>query len=183
MYLCLSREQAQTIVDLAIQGMPYEVCGALAGTEDYQVKEVIPLPNIAITPDQRYRVGDKALSDSLFRIRRSGLKLLGFYHSHPRSDPIPSREDIRQANYPDVAYLIVSLHHPDARLAAWSIRFQRVLPVELYIDSQPPPNYPDELSQAQIAAIILSILIAFIFLIVLSLALLPPAPIIPTQFP
>lgn len=183
MYLSLSREQAQTIVDQAFEAIPHEICGVLAGTEDYEVKEVIRLPNVADQPDRHFHVDDQALADTLFWIRRSGLTLLGFYHSHPRSDHLPSPEDIRQANYPDVAYLIVGLRHADASLGAWSIRFQQVMPVDLYIDSQPPRNRQDNLSQSEKVAIILSAIIAFIFLIVVSLALLPPAPVIPASLP
>ncbi len=183
MYLCFSREQAQFIVDQAIQGIPNEVCGVIAGTEDYQVKEIIPLPNAASQPERQFRIEDKALSDTLFHIHRSRLTLLGFYHSHPKSDPVPSVQDVQQANYPDVAHLIVSLNHTEPRLNAWSIRLQQVEPVELYIDTQPPLNTNDKLSEAQKAAIILSAIIAFIFMIVLSLSLLPPAPIIPPSLP
>lgn len=183
MYLSLNQEQAQTIIDQSTDATPYEVCGVLAGTDDCQVKEVIRLPNVATQPDRQFRIDDKALSETLFWIQRSELTLLGFYHSHPRSDPVPSAEDIHQANYPDSAYLIVSLRHSPPRLAAWSIRFQQVTPVDLYIDWQPPASSQGDLSQSQKAAIMLSAIIAFIVILVVSLALLPPAPIIPAPLP
>jgi proteasome lid subunit RPN8/RPN11 len=41
--------------------------------------------------------------------RRRGLRVVGFYHSHPKSAASPSETDRHEANYPDHLYLIVGL--------------------------------------------------------------------------
>ena len=42
-------------------------------------------------------------------VRRRGLAVVGFYHSHPHSPAEPSDADRAEANYADHLYLIVSL--------------------------------------------------------------------------
>jgi proteasome lid subunit RPN8/RPN11 len=41
--------------------------------------------------------------------RGRGLEVAGFYHSHPRSDARPSAQDVLEATYPGLLYLIVGL--------------------------------------------------------------------------
>ena len=42
-------------------------------------------------------------------MRDNGEELKAIYHSHPEAPAQPSLDDIRQHEYPDVLYLIVSL--------------------------------------------------------------------------
>ncbi len=39
----------------------------------------------------------------------SGLDVVGFYHSHPHSAPVPSETDLAEATYPNHLYAIVGL--------------------------------------------------------------------------
>jgi hypothetical protein len=86
---------------------------------------------------------------------------------------------VRSATYPDTPYLIIGLK-AEARLAAWQIRYGEVIPVSLHIGLNPPvPQAGAKLTKAQKNAILLSALIAFILVIVISLTLLPSAPSVP----
>src|SRR5262249_4078523 len=97
----------------------------------------------------------------------------------PNGEPIPSPTDIREAAYPDAVYVIVGLCGVEASLLAWQIRDGRVESVEICTET-PTELYQDvTLSRAQKFAIILSAVLALIFLLLLSLSLLPPAPAIP----
>jgi proteasome lid subunit RPN8/RPN11 len=182
MRLWLTPEQTTTLVQYAREVAPHEACGLLAGRGE-QVHEVISLPNSAAEPLHHYRIEDAAYSRTLFQLQKQRLSVIGFYHSHPESDPIPSSDDIRQAHYPDTPFLIVGLHQRESQLAAWNIHYGQVTPVEIYVGLQAPPPEEEPLSRTQKTAIILSAIIAFVFMILLSLSLLPPAPIIVTPFP
>jgi len=173
----LTPEQAQTIIAHARAEAPREACGIIAGQGD-RVVEIIPIPNTAADPLHSYYMDERRLVETLSSLPTRHLDLLGFYHSHPQGDPIPSPTDIRQASYPDTPYLIVGLKGTEARLAAWTMRFGQVSEVPLQIGHQATSPTP-ALSSAQKIAILLSALIAFILLVVLSLSLLPPAPPIP----
>ncbi len=94
-----------------------------------------------------YYMDERALVAALISLEARGLELIGFYHSHPHSDPIPSPTDVRQATYPDTPYLIVGLKDGAARLAAWQMRYGQVSEVPLHVGSEPPPESPQSLSQ------------------------------------
>ena len=56
-------------------------------------------------------------------IEDAGHELGAIYHSHTRSEPLPSQTDINLAFYPEALYLIVGVKDPrrdDVR--AWHIR-------------------------------------------------------------
>lgn len=172
----LTDPQAQAIIEHARADAPNEACGLVIGRQN-RVSEIIHIPNTAADPQHQYRMDDKALVTTLSRLEARGLELLGIYHSHPAGDPLPSPTDIRQATYPNTPYLIVGLKNDTASLAAWKMRAGQVDAVPLHIGDTPPET--PALSSAQKTAILLSALIAFALLIVVSLSLLPPAPLIP----
>lgn len=179
MRLWLSEAQARLIIQHARDDAPREACGLIGGV-DGRAQTIVALPNVAPDPQHQYYADTRALACALMAFDADGLSLIGIYHSHPMTDPIPSPADIRQAFYPDAAYLIVSLRGSEACLAAWHIRRGQVTPIALHIGDTLPGNHDDEtLSAAQKTAILMSVLLAFALMIVLSLSLLPPAPEIP----
>jgi proteasome lid subunit RPN8/RPN11 len=176
--LYVDPENARLIAAHVLKEMPNEACGALLGIQN-QVKQIVPLPNVAASPKTSYRIDDQSLVQTFFKAKQNELAVVGFYHSHPKGDPLPSQTDIQQSAYPDTAYLIVGLSSGEPRLAAWSIQYKQVQPIEVVLASKPIFEAPHEaFTPAQKFAIIAATIIAFLFMIVLSLSLLPPAPII-----
>ncbi|OAI47995.1 hypothetical protein AYO44_08035 [Planctomycetaceae bacterium SCGC AG-212-F19] len=55
-------------------------------------------------------------------MRSEGLEILGIYHSHPASEPVPSRKDIER-NYhgPDVVHFIISLMYKEPLMRGWRL--------------------------------------------------------------
>ncbi len=180
MQMWLKPELAKSIIEHARQTQPNECCGVIIG-EGIRAEKIVTIPNVAADPKHRYHMDDKALLETIIQSQRQNLEVIGLYHSHPRTEPIPSQEDIRLATYPDMAYVIASLRGGEARLSAWSIKRDRVAPIELIVSVEKPAQEAVSLSNIQKRAIITSAIIAFIFLLVLSLSLLPPAPIIPIR--
>ncbi|MBC7813672.1 MAG: M67 family metallopeptidase [Burkholderiales bacterium] len=176
--LWLTDEQAQAITRHARDEAPREACGLIAGVGS-QARRIFPIPNVAERPNEAYRMDGPAFVRAFYEFEAAGLSLIGIYHSHPSSDPIPSPVDIAQAAYPDVPYLIVGLKHNEPRLATWQIRHGRVDALDLQITPDGiAPLYPTEpehlpLSPAQRAAILASALIALTLMLVMALSLLP----------
>jgi proteasome lid subunit RPN8/RPN11 len=54
-------------------------------------------------------------------IEEAGLELGAIYHSHTRSDPLPSQTDINLAFYPEALYIIVGVKGDDDDVRAWRI--------------------------------------------------------------
>lgn len=178
-HLWLPSTLAREIVLHARADAPHEACGILAGRGE-SVERVIPVANRAAEPQHHYRMDERQLTEVLFTLEAEGMELLGFYHSHPAGDPIPSPTDVREAHYPRTPYLIVGLRHAEARLAAWEINHGDVLLVELVVGGAAPVIAENRtFSPAQSMAIVISMILAFLVVIVISLSLLPPAPTIP----
>jgi len=106
--LQLSRRVYDEMLAQAVSELPNECCGLLAG-RDGQVTHRYPLTNALGSP-VRYESDPKELFAAYKDMRRQGTDQLAIYHSHPMSDPVPSRTDLEQ-NYhgPDMVYLIISL--------------------------------------------------------------------------
>lgn len=178
MQLWLKPALAQSIIEHARKEQPNECCGVIIGN-GIAAERVVHIANVADEPQHHYRMDDQALLQAMFEAQRQNLEVTGFYHSHPKSDPIPSQTDIQLASYPDTTYVIASLKNGEGRLAAWSIKRDRVAPIELIVSAEKPKQEAAQLTIIQKRAIIASAIIAFIFMLVLSLSLLPPAPVIP----
>lgn len=178
-YIYLSETLINTLTNYTVEGKPHEVCGLLVGA-GVQVNRVIPIPNTSEHPESRYYMDPSTLIRHLASVEEEGLSLLGFYHSHPAGEPIPSLTDIQQANYPDAAHIIIGLKHEHPVIAAWHINQWRVDRIPIYTDLDMLEHLNGtDLSQVRKVAILGSIVITVVLLVMLSLYLLPPAPAIP----
>lgn len=99
---------------------------------DAEVRQAVPVANVARTPRTAYRVDDAAhiaLRRDL-RQRDSRLEIVGVYHSHPAGPAHPSPADIRQAYYPGWVHLIVGFA-PRVQLRAFHIEDGLVTPMAI----------------------------------------------------
>ena len=101
--------------------LPAECCGLLAGTIANgvgQVSEHYPLVNALKSPTE-YESEPRSMLTAQKAIRASGTVELAIYHSHPTSDPIPSRRDIERNYGPNVVNLIIGLRSATADVRGW----------------------------------------------------------------
>jgi proteasome lid subunit RPN8/RPN11 len=109
--------------------LPNECCGFLAGKvmepdrpgdpPRGQVLCRYPLVNEAASPVE-YFSASRSLFDAHRDMRRQGIDILAVYHSHPASDPVPSRKDRQNNLYgPDVVHLIISLKGSKPLTRGW----------------------------------------------------------------
>jgi proteasome lid subunit RPN8/RPN11 len=93
---------------------PRECCGLLIGKYDSAVRSV-RAKNLAPSAT-RYFIDPRDHFRALRTARAESLEVIGAYHSHPASEPVPSVTDIAEANSgPDFVYVIVSLVNDDVR--------------------------------------------------------------------
>lgn len=180
--LWFTRDLYQQIERHARDGAPREICGVLMGTcsgGTARVREVLAVPNIAANPEQAYRLDDRRLAQIVGGLASSSLEIVGFYHSHPSGEPIPSQTDVRLAAYPDIPYIIMGLKGGEAAAAAWRITPTRVDRLDIVVSDSEPEAPPEPMSDVQKWAILTSTVMAFVLVIILALSLLPPAPKIP----
>ncbi len=104
----LPRTLVNRLLGAAQRSPQAEVCGLVASRGD-RPEEMYPVTNVAGQPGKLFRMEPKELIDSMRRIRERGEELFAIYHSHPHGPATPSATDLREAEYPDALYLIVSL--------------------------------------------------------------------------
>jgi proteasome lid subunit RPN8/RPN11 len=101
--------------------LPNECCGMLAGVLAGGVGRVvrrIPLRNQLADPKRFFNNGQD-LCRPQRECREAGLEFLAVYHSHPTSEPVPSRTDLEQHEWHGLATVIVSLAGAEPEVRAW----------------------------------------------------------------
>jgi proteasome lid subunit RPN8/RPN11 len=113
---------------------PNECCGLLAGCISGGVgraTELWPIGNDLASPT-RYQTNANDLLAAFRRLRDLDLELLAVYHSHPSSEPVPSRHDVMENTYGEtVVHLIVGLAGAEPEIRGWWIAESGCREVEL----------------------------------------------------
>jgi len=101
--------------------LPAECCGLLGGKVEADVGRVtqhFPLVNELASPTE-FESEPKSRFAAHKAMRAAGTDILAVYHSHPTSDPVPSRRD-RERSYSDqVVNLIIGLGRADPDVRGW----------------------------------------------------------------
>jgi proteasome lid subunit RPN8/RPN11 len=119
----LQTEHLDAIKKHAEADYPHE-CGGLLlghlGTENKKaVVETLPMENTAAeeTRHDRVLIDPRALMLADRRAREKGLDVIGYYHSHPDDEAVPSQFDLDHA-LPVWSYIIVSVR--DKKAVDWN---------------------------------------------------------------
>lgn len=106
----------EEIVEHARRDAPNECCGLL-GVRDGRVTSVHAAENIHASPF-RFELGSQEQLALYTAIEDAGEDIGAIYHSHTRSEPVPSQTDVTMAGFwPGLEWLIVGLagDEPDVR--------------------------------------------------------------------
>ena len=121
----MAREAAEAIREEAARAYPEEGCGALLGPAEAAVSETVPLANREETaPRTRFTVSPLDYLAAEDRAEARGLKLLGFWHSHPDHPARPSPTD-RAYAWPGLLTLVIGVERGDpGEMTAWEVAGQ-----------------------------------------------------------
>jgi proteasome lid subunit RPN8/RPN11 len=111
----------QAMIDQARAELPNECCGLLAGKMENGVGKAIhryPLVNATASPTE-YCSEPRSLLAAYKDMRDRGLHIIGVYHSHPTSPPVPSRLDQERNFYEEIVHLIISLAVEPPEVRGW----------------------------------------------------------------
>ncbi len=109
---------------------PEECCGVLVGPSsseapepDCQVTALWPVDNREVGDRRRgYTLSPEDLLEVYRRARREGREVIGYYHSHPDGEAVPSRRDLAEA-VTGVRYLIVEVTQSGVgEMRCWRLR-------------------------------------------------------------
>ncbi|MCE9567524.1 MAG: M67 family metallopeptidase [Planctomycetes bacterium] len=110
------------VIEHARRERPLECCGLLAGSIVDGVGTVttrFELNNDAASATE-YLSNARDMLFAFRTMRERGLELLAIYHSHPTSEPVPSRRDIERNTYGETAvHVIVGLGAAEPVVRAW----------------------------------------------------------------
>ena len=119
--LQIPRQVLDEIVVQAQSECPNECCGLLSGKVEEGrgcVTVRYPIRNTLVSPT-RYESDAREMFEAERDMRRRGIHVLAVYHSHPTSDPLPSKTD-RERNYSNaVVNLIISLKGENPVMRGW----------------------------------------------------------------
>lgn len=110
---------------------PFECCGLLIGRFEPDgskvVLETYPISNAREEEAKRNRflIQPEELLRGERHARDRGLDVVGFYHSHPDCEAVPSQYDLDHA-WPTYSYIIVSVNNEQAAdLWSWEMESDR----------------------------------------------------------
>jgi proteasome lid subunit RPN8/RPN11 len=114
--LRIPRRFYDAMVAQALTEAPDECCGLLGGEIARnvgmeavgQVMTIHPLVNAAKSPKE-FLSEPRSMFEAVRALRAQALDILAIYHSHPTTEPVPSRTDLVRNYYEDVLNLIISL--------------------------------------------------------------------------
>ncbi len=93
----------------AAAGHPHEVCGLLLG-EGARIIAARVARNVHPTPATHFDIDPQALIDAHRAARAGGPQVLGYFHSHPTGDPVPSMTDRVSASGDGRIWAIIAGH-------------------------------------------------------------------------
>ena len=126
----LSEPVRTAILEHARREAPNECCGLLVGTPEV-VHSAHAARNELASP-VRFRIDPEDHVGAVRRARAQGRDVIGAYHSHPSSPPIPSSTDLAEA-LPHFLYVIASLAPAGGQcpLRAWRLEGRNFVEVPL----------------------------------------------------
>jgi proteasome lid subunit RPN8/RPN11 len=124
-HLQIPRLLYDRMCEQALVERPNECCGLLAGRRGLvegklvgQVYELYPLVNAAASPVE-FLSEPISMKVAMQDIDRRRLEMLAIYHSHPTSEPVPSKTDLERNYSDEVANIIISLKDGPPRVRVW----------------------------------------------------------------
>ncbi|MFQ5738399.1 MAG: Mov34/MPN/PAD-1 family protein [Acidobacteriota bacterium] len=115
----IRRPVLERMIGHARRDYPLECCGLLSG-RGRVIDEIVEATNQRQSRTQ-FAVPARELVSFMRAARNSSKRLLGLYHSHPRSEARPSQRDIAEFFYHGASYWILSLKRrvPEVRCFRW----------------------------------------------------------------
>lgn len=117
----IDRQVHRQILAHALDGLPDEACGLLAGAPGTGRVEVFYPTRNAAASAKLYTVEPKDHLRADRDAEDRGLEIIGVMHSHTHTDPYPSPTDVAQAPDPTWHYMIVSLRDIEPMMRSYRI--------------------------------------------------------------
>ncbi len=135
------------MVEHARREAPNECVGVL-GTRDGQPRLLVEAENARHSP-LAYEIAPQELLRVHDRLDADDLEVGAIYHSHTRTEPVPSQTDINLAFYPEALYFIIGLAGEEPDVRAFRIVEGEVTQASYEVASAGEARRDDERSEAE----------------------------------
>ena len=109
---------------------PEECCGFLLGAEVdgfRKITDLVQVPNAEGTGrDHRFLITPEYYRKAEILAKEQGVKLLGFYHSHPDHKALPSQYDVEQGLPWFVSIIVAVTGGTASHMTAWVLNENRL---------------------------------------------------------
>lgn len=107
MILKVTRGVLNAMRDAARHTHPEECCGLLFGSGD-RIETLTPARNVAAERSRHFEIDPAALLSAFKAMRTGGPEVVGYYHSHPTGDCVPSATDREHSTGDSRIWAIIS---------------------------------------------------------------------------
>ncbi|MFI5460917.1 MAG: Mov34/MPN/PAD-1 family protein [Isosphaerales bacterium] len=114
-------QQARQIEDLRMLLVGLWPPNELAGSEKSRVITAVTSIVGHSRSETRYDADRSDLIAAVVALRQRGAEILAIYHSHPRSEAVPSATDLRDNHYGPLPRIIVSLKGDSPEVRVWQL--------------------------------------------------------------
>ena len=119
--LRIPRQLLEEMLAHAREESPRECCGMIACEGDRAVA-AHRVQNVAVNRKTAYFMDPKEQLLTMQAIEDAGLEVGAIYHSHPRSEPVPSPTDVNLAKqWPGMQWIIIGLTSDEPEVRTWQI--------------------------------------------------------------
>ena len=120
--LRISSQLLEEIFDHAREESPRECCGLIGCDAEGRAVSTHRVRNVAVNRKTSYFMDAKEQLEAFQAIEDAGLEIGAIYHSHPRSEPVPSPTDVNLAKqWPGMQWMIVGLAGEEPEARTWQI--------------------------------------------------------------
>ncbi|WP_308634672.1 Mov34/MPN/PAD-1 family protein [Paenibacillus silvisoli] len=117
----ITSDAYRLLVENCSLSLPNEACGILASDaaspaspSKHTVTAIYPIQNRSSSPRSRFDFEPAAWIEACYSMQKNRQSLVGYFHSHPSSLPLPSPSDLRGLHASSTTYWIVSLLQPNS---------------------------------------------------------------------
>src|SRR5438067_1911456 len=133
--LLIPAEVLNALMGHALKDLPNECCGLLAGVRsahgaELQASRAFALRNVAKDPRREFLSEPRDMFEAVRAMRADETDILAVYHSHPTSEPVPSRKDIERSYADSVVTLIIGLENDPPLVRGWWLAAEGVSEAE-----------------------------------------------------
>jgi [CysO sulfur-carrier protein]-S-L-cysteine hydrolase len=130
-HIYIKKSVLNRMIDHCQQEAPYEACGLLSGIKGKN-ENLWKMKNMERTLTS-FAMDVNQMAQVFKWMKQQGEEWTGIYHSHPTAAPYPSKSDIVNVHYPEVAYFIVSLSFGKPNVKCYRIKNSQVTPLKIIV--------------------------------------------------